>query len=267
MDQALTPLLDAARAYLADETITPFTTPGHKRSAHLADEFLLHDLPLSTGADDLHMSRDVLGQAQRLAAGLWETDFCRFCVNGSTQGNESLALAVARPGDAVIASRNMHKSVFAGLVLAGLEPVWVRPDIDAETGLPLRVPVERVRRCAHPAARRARVFLVEPRYVGVMSDVGAMADAAHAHGIPLVVDQAWGAHFGFHPEVPPSTLALGADGIVTSAHKTLAAFTQGAYLFARGGRLDLERLGEAFEVLHTTSPSGVAAREPRHARG
>ena len=101
--------------------------------------------------------RDVLGQAQRLAAGLWETDFCRFCVNGSTQGNESLALAVARPGRCGDRRRGiMHKSVFAGLVLAGLEPVWVRPDIDAETGLPLRVPVERVRDALTLRTRRAR---------------------------------------------------------------------------------------------------------------
>ncbi len=258
--------MDAAKAYLADEAITPFTTPGHKRSAHLADEFLLHDLPLGSGADDIHMSNDVLGQAQRLAADLWEADFCRFCVNGSTQGNESLALAVARPGEAVIASRNMHKSVFAGLVLAGLDPVWVRPDIDAETGLPLRVPVSRVRDALARRSDARAVFLVEPSYVGVLSDVGAIAEAAHAHGIPLVVDQAWGAHYGFHPELPPSTLALGADGMVTSAHKTLASFTQGAYLFARDSRLDLERLGEAFEALHTTSPSGALLATLDYAR-
>ena len=161
-------------------------------------------MPLGGGADDLHMSTDVLGQAQRLAADLWDCDFCRFCVNGSTQGNEALALSVARPGDAVVASRNMHKSVFAGLVLAGLEPVWVRPDIDAETGLPLRVPLERVRDALDRGPDVRAVFLVEPSYVGVLSDVGAIAAAAHARGIPLVVDQAWGAHYGFHPDLPPS---------------------------------------------------------------
>ena len=257
MDQADTPLADAAEAYLADEAITPFTTPGHKRAPHLAEGVLHHDLPLSSGADTLHMEKDVLGQAERLAAALWGADLCRFCVNGSTQGNQALALAVARPGDAVIASRNLHKSVFAGLVLAGLEPVWVRPDVDASTGLPVRIPPERV---AEAFARRpdARaVFLVEPSYVGMLSDLGAIAGLAHGRGVPLVVDQAWGAHLGFHPELPQHALALGADGMVTSAHKTLASFTQGAYLFARGELLDRARLDEAFETLHTTSPSGA----------
>ena len=108
-----------------------------------------------------------------------------------------------------------------------------------------------------PLVDAVAAFLVEPNFVGVMSDVAAIAKACHDAGVPLVVDQAWGAHLGFHPALPPTTLALGADAMVTSAHKTLTAFTQGAYLFARGERLDLRRLEEAFETLHTTSPSAA----------
>jgi arginine decarboxylase len=257
VDQRETPLASAADAYLADERVVPFTTPGHKRSSHLADGILLGDLPLSTGADDLHLTGDVLGRAERLAAGLWGADACRFCLNGATQGNQALALAVGRPGDRVVVSRNLHKSVLAGLVLAGLDPVWVRPEIDAATALPLRVPVARVEAALARADGARAAFLVEPSYVGVMSDVAAIAAACHHHGAALVVDQAWGAHLGFHPALPPHTVALGADGMVTSAHKTLAAFTQGAFLFARGGILDLTRVDEAFEALHTTSPSAA----------
>jgi arginine decarboxylase len=257
VDQRKTPLASAADAYLADEGVVPFTTPGHKRSAHLADGILRHDLPLSTGADDLHLTGDVLGEAERLAAALWGADACRFCVNGSTQGNQALALSVGRPGDRVVVSRNLHKSLLAGLVLAGLEPVWVTPEIDARTGLPRRLSVARVEQALARASGCRAVFLVEPSYVGALSDVAAISDAVHRAGAPLVVDQAWGAHLGFHPGVPPSTLALGADAMVTSAHKTLAAFTQGAYLFARGRFLDLARVDEAFEALHTTSPSAA----------
>jgi lysine decarboxylase len=101
------------------------------------------------------------------------------------------------------------------------------------------------------------VVLVEPSFVGVLSDVGAIAGLAHEAGVPLVLDQAWGAHLGFHPDLPPHGLSLGADAFVASAHKTLAAFTQGAYLLARGDRLDLARLEDAFELLHTTSPSAA----------
>jgi arginine decarboxylase len=256
VDQRETPLADAAAAFLAAE-ITPFTTPGHKRSPALADDILLLDLPLSSGADDLHMRSDVLGRAQRLAAELWDADFCHFCANGSTQGNQALALALGRPDDRVVVSRSLHKSVLAGLVLSGLEPVWVRPDVDPATGLPLALPPERVAAALEGAPGACGVFLVEPSFVGVLSDVAAIAEIAHARGVPLVVDQAWGAHFGFYPDLPPHALAAGADGFVASAHKTLAAFTQSAYLLARGGFLDLERLEEAFELLHTTSPSGA----------
>ena len=151
----------------------------------------------------------------------------------------------------------MHKSVLAGLVLSGLEPVWVRPDVEPATGLPLPLPPERVGAALSETQDACGVFLVEPSFVGVLSDLAAIATIAHAAGVPLVVDQAWGAHLGFHPDLPPHALAAGADGFVASAHKTLAAFTQSAYLLARGGLLDLERLDEAFELLHTTSPSGA----------
>ena len=255
MDQRETPLADAAEAFLAAE-VTPFTTPGHKRSPQLADDFLLLDLPLSSGADDLHMRSDVLGRAERLAADLWGADRCRFCANGSTQGNQALALALGRPGERVVIARSMHKSVLAGLVLSGLDPVWVRPDIDPATGLPLALQPERVGAALADTQDACGVFLVEPSFVGVRSDVAAIAASAHASGVPVVVDQAWGAHFGFHPEIPSHALDAGADGFVASAHKTLAAFTQSAYLVARAGFLDLERLDEAFELLHTTSPSG-----------
>jgi arginine/lysine/ornithine decarboxylase len=205
-DQRETPLATAAEAYLANERVAPFTTPGHKRAAHLVDPFLVQDLPLQSGADDFHLTGDLLGRAELLAADLWGAERCWFCVNGTTQGNEALSLAIARPGDRVIASRNLHKSLFAGFVLAGLEPVWVRPDIDADTGVPLGIPAARIEDALAKAPDARAVVLVEPSYVGVVSDVAAIADAAHARGIPLVVDQAWGAHFG----LPPGRPALGA---------------------------------------------------------
>ena len=257
MDQRETRLADAAAAFLSDPGITPFTTPGHKRAPHLADDLLRQDLPLSSGADDLHLRSDVLGKAERLAAELWEADACRFCVNGSTQGNQALALALGRPGDRVVVSRSLHKSVLAGLVLSGLDPVWVRPDVDPATGLPLALPAERVAAALRTAPDACGALLVEPSFVGVLSDLAAIAGHCHAAGVPLVVDQAWGAHLGFHPDLPSHALGLGADAFVASAHKTLPAFTQGAYLFARGGRLDSARLDESFELLHTTSPSAA----------
>jgi arginine decarboxylase len=260
-----TPLADAVDAFLADPGTT-FTVPGHKRSSDLATGPLQFDLPLVSGADDSRLGRDVLGQAERLAAKLWGADLCRFSVAGSTHGNQAFALAVARPGDRVIVARTLHKSLFAGLVLAGLHPEWVTPEVDPYSGLARGVPAQEVKEALRRAPDARAVFLVEPSYVGMLSDIAAIADIAHAAGVPLIVDQAWGAHLGFHPDLPPHALAQGADGLVTSTHKNLTAFTQGSIVLARGDRIDLARLDEAFEMLHTTSPSAAILASSDRAR-
>jgi arginine decarboxylase len=252
--QADAPLADAAERFLADPG-APFTTPGHKRAAWLEDPLLARDLPLAGGADDLHLSGALLARAEALAAELWGAELCRFSVNGSTHGNEALCLAVGAPGARVGVTRGLHKSMFAGLVLAGLEPVWIHPRVDPATGLAAGLDLDEVRRAL--AAGVAALLLVEPSYVGVLSDLPAIAELAHAAGVPVIADQAWGAHLGLHPALPDNALRMGADAMVVSAHKTLTAFTQGAMVFARGELLDRERLAAGFDALDTTSPSAA----------
>lgn len=252
--QADMPLQSAVERFLA-EPIAAFTTPGHKRAPWLADPLLACDLPLAAGADDTQLSHDVLARAERLAAELWGADHCRFAVNGSTQGNQALALAVGRPRARVAVSRTVHKSLFAGLLLAGLEPVWMYPEIDPSTGLSVGLSVDEVQRALshHVCA----VLVVEPAYTGIMSNLPAIAKLAHGADVPLVVDQAWGAHLGLHPALPSNALQQGADAMVISVHKTLAGFTQGAMLFVRGNRLDTRRVDAAFDLINTTSPSAA----------
>jgi arginine decarboxylase len=252
--QESTPLVAAVSRFFEDPGAT-FTTPGHKRAPWLADPLLSLDLPLAAGADDNQLSGGYLRQAEALAAELWSAEYGRFSVNGSTLGNQALALAVAADGARVAVSRNLHKSMFAGLVLAGLEPFWMYPEIDPTTGLSAGLPtteVERALDCGISA-----VMLVEPSYTGAISDLSAIVARAHERGVPVLVDQAWGAHLGLHPAFPGSALRDGADAIVISAHKTLAAFTQSALLLARGDLLDFDRLDAAFELLNTTSPSAA----------
>ena len=250
------PVYDAYRNFLANPG-TPFCTPGHKRNPDLIDDFLALDVPHYLGIENRRVSTPRLATAERLAGELWGADWCGFSVQGSTHGNEAICLSLGKPGDKVIAARTIHKSLFFGLVLAGLVPVWIRPDIDERTGLTAGMPVERVAAAlkAHPDAKA--VMLVEPSYVGGVSDVAAHADLAHAHGIPLTVDAAWGAHLGFHPDLPPHAIACGADAVVTSIHKQVTGFTQSSMVLAQADRIDLERLEAAFEGLHTTSPSGA----------
>jgi arginine decarboxylase len=235
----------------------PMVIPGHKGSTELTGSVVAGDVSMWPGLDTLHHSSGRLPAAQALAAQLWGADWCRFSVGGSTHGNQTLALAVGRPGDEVVATRAVHRSLLLGFVLAGLTPVWVEPDLDPASGLPVGIGADRLGAALadHPRARA--VFVVEPGYVGTRSDVAALAAAAHAAGAPLVVDQAWGAHLGFHPGLPEHALAAGADALVTSAHKTLPAYTQGAIVLAMTARLDPDRLDRAFDATHTTSPSGT----------
>ena len=254
-----TPLADAADAFLASDS-AHFATPGHKRNPALVgdDPILLGDAPYGWGVDFLGSGANLLAQAEDLAARAWGASWARFSVSGSTHPNQAVGLTLGRPGERVVVARTSHKSVYAGLVLSGLEPVWVSPDIDSTSGLALSIPVERIGEAltAMPDARA--VVLVEPSYLGLVSDIEAIAREAHARDVPLVCDQAWGAHFGFHPKLPPCALASGADAVVTSVHKTLTAFSQGALLLANdSGRVDLERLGAAFDALLTTSPSAA----------
>jgi len=250
------PLLDAWLRF-RDSPPTPFTVPGHKQRDDLVGDVVAGDLPHYAGLDTMKLATGVLAEAEAKAAALWGADFCRFSTGGSTHANQAVALAVAGDGDRVLVSRTLHRSLLLGLVLAGLTPVWVRPDVDPATGLPLGVSPEVVRDALaeHPDLRA--VFVGDPSYVGTVGDVAGIAEAAHDYGVPLIVDAAWAAHFGFHPDVPQHPLALGADVMVTSAHKSLPAYTQAALVLARTERVDAARLDAGVEATATTSPAGA----------
>jgi arginine decarboxylase len=246
----------AATAAAEAGQLTPMCVPGHKGRQDLVGAVVAGDSPFYGGLAPIKQADRLRADAEARAAALWGADWCRFSVGGSTHGNQALALAVGRPGQEVIITRTLHRSLLLGLVLAGLRPVWVRPDIDARSGLPGPVAVSTVADAlaAHPDA--CAVFLGDPSYVGTIGDLAGHAAVAHAAGVPLVVDAAWAAHLGFHPDLPPHALAAGADAMVTSAHKALPAYSQGALVLARTGLLETARLDRAFEATHTTSPTG-----------
>jgi lysine decarboxylase len=253
------PLLDAWLGFSARAQagrLTPMTIPGHKQRQDLAGAVVAGDTPLYGGLDSIKHADVSRAGAEARAAALWGADWCRFSVAGSTHGNQALALAVGSPGREIIVTRILHRSLLLGLVLAGLRPVWVRPEMDARTGLPAAVAVQTVRAALreHPGA--CAVFLGDPSYVGTTGDLAGHAAAAHEAGVPLLVDSAWAAHFGFHPDLPPHAIAAGADAMVTSAHKVLPAYSQAAIVLARTDRLDAARCDRAFDATHTTSPAG-----------
>jgi arginine decarboxylase len=247
------------RAIEAD--LASFTIPGHKRRAHelaaALGRFFDGDIPLYGGLDTVKLDARVVDQAEAAGARFWGGDWCRYSTGGSTHANQVATLAVGAPGDTVLVARNAHRSTVTGLVLAGLEPVWLPSDIDPDLGVPLGVGVDVVRRALdeHPDARA--VFLVEPGYLGAISDLIAIVELAHDRDVPVVVDQAWGAHLGVHPDYPAHAIALGADVMVMSAHKTLAAWTQASVIVARTERFDRDRLDRAFDACLSSSASGT----------
>jgi len=253
------PLLDAWLTFTAQVQageLLPMGVPGHKQRQDLVGSVVAGDAPFYGGLDTIKHADVLRADGEARAARLWGADWCRFSVAGSTHGNQALALAVGSPGQEVIITRILHRSLLLSLVLAGLRPVWVRPEMDPGSGLPAAVAVDTVRDAlaAHPGA--CAVFLGDPSYVGTIGDLAGHAAAAHEAGVPLVVDAAWAAHLGFHPDLPLHAIAAGADAMVTSAHKALPAYTQGALVLARTGLLDAARLDRAFEATHTTSPTG-----------
>ena len=250
------PLLDAWLRFHEDAP-TPFTIPGHKQRHDLVGDVVAGDVPLYAGLDTMKLTGGLLAEAEARAARLWGADVCRFSTGGATHANQSIALALGGEGDRVVVSRTLHRSMLLGLVLAGLEPVWVRPEVDPGTGLPLGVAPSTVAEALtrYPDARA--VLVGDPSYLGTVGDVAGLAEAAHAHDVPLVVDAAWAAHFGFHPDLPRHALQLGADALVVSAHKMLPAWSQAALVLARTERLDPARLDAGVEATATTSPAGA----------
>ena len=256
------PLAAAMKAYAAGGALA-FHTPGHKQGlgAHpllrdfVTEEGLRAEVSLADELDDLHRPEGCLKEAQQKAARLWGADEAIFSVNGTTGAIHAMMLAALSPGDEVIVSRNIHRSVVGGLVLSGARPVYIMPERDEKVGIAHGVTAESVRQALakNPAARA--VFAVYPTYYGVASELGAIAKAAHEKGVPLLVDEAHGAHLKFSDELPPDALSCGADLVAQSTHKLLGAMTQASMLFRKGGRVPAELVRRSASLLATTSPN------------
>jgi lysine decarboxylase len=264
-EQPAAPYLDAVMAY-GFRGSGRFHVPGHKggpgadpglRHA-LGDHALAVDIPSDIEGIDLGPSPTPYERAERLAAEAYGARRTWFLTNGATQGNHALALALAGPGERVVAQRNSHASLVDGFVLSGGLPTFVAPEYDDELGMAYGVTPEALERAiaATPGARAA--FIVSPTYYGMAADVEGCARVARATDVALVVDQAWGPHFGFHPGVPPSALALGADAVLTSTHKIVGSLTQSAMLhLGADTRIDAGLLGRAVRLVRSTSPSSL----------
>jgi arginine decarboxylase len=264
-EQPSAPYLDAVVAY-GFRGPGRFHVPGHKggegadpglRHA-IGDNALLIDIPQDIHGIDLGPSPTPYEEAERLAAEAYGAERTWFLTNGATQGNHALMLALAPLGRRVVAQRNSHASLVDGLVLSGGLPAFVAPEYDDELGMAHGVTPESLAAALDAAADAKAAFIVSPTYYGMAADVEGCAAVCHERGVALIVDQAWGPHFGFHPDLPPSALAQGADAVVTSTHKIVGSLTQSAMLHvAPTGRVDIAAVGRAMRLVRTTSPSAL----------
>ncbi|MBV8956694.1 MAG: aminotransferase class V-fold PLP-dependent enzyme [Solirubrobacterales bacterium] len=263
--QPTAPYLDAITAY-GFRGSTRFHVPGHKGGAGadsglrnaLGERALELDVPQDIEGIDVGPSPTPYERAEQLAADAYRAAHAWFLTNGATQGNHALCLALAGPGSCVVLQRNSHASLIDGLVLSGGQANFVAPEYDAERGIAHGVTPETLATALAETPHATAAFIVSPTYYGMAADVEACAEVAHAAGAALIVDNAWGAHFGFHPSLPRSPLQLGADAIIASTHKIVGSLTQSAMLMvAESDRLDAGAIARAVRLLRSTSPSAL----------
>ncbi len=236
-----------------------FHMPGHKRNKDLLECDLPYGIDITEidGFDDLHHADGIIKEAQERAARLYQAGETHFLVNGSTVGILSAILGVTERGDKILVARNCHKSVYHAMELQGLEPVYIYPEYDAVSGLNGVISAEEVREILNCEGDIKAIVIVSPSYDGVVSDVRAIAEVAHEKGIPLIVDEAHGAHFGFHSYFPENSNVLGADIVIHSVHKTLPSLTQTALLHMNGELVCREAVRKYLHMLQSSSPSYV----------
>src|SRR3954454_16841860 len=215
------------------------------------------DVGMNNGVDNRHQSWQVEPTAMERFAQAVGADQTLFSTNGSSENVHVAMMTAVQPGETVVLARNGHKSAFAGLVLSGARPVYVDPVYDARWQVAHGVdPAELTRVLRdHPAAKAVMVFT--PTYYGVSANVRALAEVAHAHGLPLMTDDAWGLDYSFCSRLPPSALESGADLAIGSVHKTLNGFGQTSVLSVQGDRIDTSRLDLVFELAQSTSASAL----------
>jgi arginine decarboxylase len=273
-DQTEAPYLDAVVSYVARNP-GRFHIPGHKGTgsdpgliAALGEAAVLHDVPPSIEGIDVGREPTPFQRAQRLAAAAWGARRSWFLVNGASGGNHAICMSLAHargklatgPPDRgrVVVQRNVHSSTIDGLVLSGLRPTFVAPEIDRELGIAHCVTPEALDAALEAEPNAVAAMLVSPTYFGAVARIDELTDVAHARHVPLVVDEAWGAHLYFHDSLPTGALRGGADLVLSSTHKIVGSLTQSAILhLGDGGRVDEDVIDRSVTLVESTSPNAL----------
>jgi arginine decarboxylase len=261
------PYLDALIEY-ASRDPGRFHVPGHKGGPG-ADVAMVEalgataldlDVPALIEGIDAGPEPTPFTRAQQLAASAWGAGRSWFLINGASQGNHAACLGLRHYGRRVVVQRNVHSSTIDGMIMGGLEPAFVAPVLDADLGIAHSVTADDLDRALGDAPDAVGAMVVSPTYFGAVADVAALAEVAHSRGLPLVVDEAWGAHLRFGHELPASALECGADVVLSSVHKLIGSLTQSAILhLGADSRVDEQIVDRSVTLVESTSPSALLA--------
>ena len=234
--------------------IYPFHMPGHKRSI---DGPYKYDVTEINGFDNLHDPRGLIKEIMDKASVFYGSKKTYLLINGSTCGILSAISSVVKPGEKILIARNCHKSVYNAVFLMNLKPVYLYPKFNVESGISGEISAESVDKALVENPDIKAAVITSPTYEGIVSDVSNISELLHSKGIPLIVDEAHGAHLGLHPDFLPSSVGKGADIVIQSLHKTLTSLTQTALLHYNSSIVDMEKLETYLGIYQTSSPSYV----------
>ncbi|WP_227764308.1 aminotransferase class I/II-fold pyridoxal phosphate-dependent enzyme [Zhaonella formicivorans] len=261
--QERTPVFDAVKKYFADGTV-PFHVPGHKLGKgipefrdYVGENVLGIDLTCFPDTDNICNPRGVIAEAEALAAEAYGADHAFFLVNGTTSGIQAMIMSVCEPGDKIIIPRNAHKSAIGGLIMSGARPVYIEPEMNEDFGISMGVTPEKIAWTLHHHPDARAVFIINPNYYGTASDLAEIVAIAHSFGVPVIVDEAHGAHLKFHRELPVSAMEAGADLAASSTHKLVGSLTQSSILLLKEGLVNPKRVKAVLNLTQTTSPSYI----------
>lgn len=261
MDQSSTPLFSLLDRFARKQS-TSFHVPGHKNGEIFADfassyfkQVLTLDVTELPGLDDLHAPTGAIQEAEQLASEFFKSEHTFFLVGGSTVGNLAMIMASVQPGDKVIVQRNSHKSIMHGLELSGAKPVFIASEFDKDVGRFTSPSYQTVVAAVQKHSDAKAVILTYPDYFGRTYDIKRMIDFIHQYHIPVLVDEAHGVHFSLGAPFPVSSLELGADIVVQSAHKTAPAMTQSSYLHIKSVFNLKDKVAYYLQMLQSSSPS------------
>jgi len=260
LQQSKAPIYEALLKYKAMRVV-PFDVPGHKQGRgnpelreFLGEKCLAVDVNAMKPLDNLGHPVSVIKEAEELAADAFGAHHAFFMVNGTTSAVQAMIMSVCKQGDKIIMPRNVHKSAINALIISGAIPVYVNPGVNKELGIPLGMSIDEVKKAIACNPDAKAIFVNNPTYYGICSDLRTITELAHRHGMAVLADEAHGTHFYFGDNMPFSAMAAGADMAAVSMHKTGGSLSQSSFLLI-GSRLSIGHVRQIINLTQTTSGS------------